>query len=61
MFRSVLRPEADLTRLRVLDERSHEEAVGSGGLLKYWFGEGNARGENLATCKCGCFFSVYIS
>lgn len=51
MFRSVLRPEADLTRLRVLDERSHEEAVDSGGLLKYWFGEGNARGENLATCK----------
>ncbi|KAL4809647.1 hypothetical protein BDV18DRAFT_132514 [Aspergillus unguis] len=49
-FRSVLKPTADPERLHLLDERSHAEAVQSGGLLKYWFGVKNERRENLATC-----------
>ncbi|KAL4930182.1 uncharacterized protein BDV17DRAFT_260095 [Aspergillus undulatus] len=49
-FRSILRANADGDRLHLLDERSHAEAVKSGGLLKYWFGSKNERRENLATC-----------
>ncbi|KAL4969085.1 uncharacterized protein BDV14DRAFT_166269 [Aspergillus stella-maris] len=49
-FRSILRADADGDRLHLLDERSHAEAVKSGGLLKYWFGSKNERRENLATC-----------
>ncbi|KAL2858391.1 hypothetical protein BJX68DRAFT_262916 [Aspergillus pseudodeflectus] len=49
-FRSILNADADGDRLHLLDERSHAEAVTSGGLLKYWFGSKNARRENLATC-----------
>ncbi|KAL2832105.1 hypothetical protein BDW59DRAFT_157567 [Aspergillus cavernicola] len=49
-FRSILREDADPERLHLLDERSHAEAVASGGLLKYWFGVKNERRENLATC-----------
>ncbi|KAL4779514.1 hypothetical protein BJX76DRAFT_76523 [Aspergillus varians] len=49
-FRSVLRADANGDRLSLLDERSHAEAVASGGLLKYWFGAKNERRENLATC-----------
>jgi hypothetical protein len=49
-FRSILNADADGDRLHLLDERSHAEAVASGGLLKYWFGSKNARRENLATC-----------
>ncbi|KAL4813711.1 hypothetical protein BDW67DRAFT_187470 [Aspergillus spinulosporus] len=50
VFRSVLQADADGDRLHLLDERSHAEAVSSGGLLKYWFGVKNGRRENLATC-----------
>lgn len=49
-FRSILRADADPDRLHLLDERSHAEAVASGGLLKYWFGSKNEKRENLATC-----------
>ncbi|KAL3460685.1 hypothetical protein BJX64DRAFT_290001 [Aspergillus heterothallicus] len=49
-FRSILTADADGDRLSLLDERSHAEAVASGGLLKYWFGSKNAKRENLATC-----------
>jgi hypothetical protein len=51
VFRSTLLEGADADRLHELDARSHQEAVASGGLLKYWFGTKNARRENLATCK----------
>ncbi|KAL6239793.1 hypothetical protein BDW75DRAFT_236054 [Aspergillus navahoensis] len=50
VFRSILQADADGDRLHLLDERSHAEAVSSGGLLKYWFGIKNGRRENLATC-----------
>jgi hypothetical protein len=61
VFRSVLQANADGDRLLLLDERSHAEAVSSGGLLKYWFGVKNGRRENLATCMLSrllflCFF-----
>ena len=41
----------DREKLFVLDKNSHAEAVRSGGLLKYWYGEPDAEGANLATCK----------
>ncbi|KAL4976762.1 hypothetical protein BDW66DRAFT_47253 [Aspergillus desertorum] len=50
VFRSILQADAEGDRLHLLDERSHAEAVSSGGLLKYWFGVRNGRRENLATC-----------
>jgi hypothetical protein len=60
VFRSRLRAGADGEWLHVLDERSHEEACASGGLLKYWFGVADWRGDNLATCRCAsvCLFRV---
>ncbi|GIK02788.1 hypothetical protein Aspvir_006849 [Aspergillus viridinutans] len=50
VFRSTLLAGADVDRMHELDARSHQEAIASGGLLKYWFGTTNARRENLATC-----------
>jgi hypothetical protein len=50
VFRSVRRPEADLELLREHDERAHEEALESGGLLRYFKGEANERGECLSFC-----------
>ncbi|KAL1649428.1 hypothetical protein SLS58_001483 [Diplodia intermedia] len=49
-FRSVLKDGIDTERLGLLDEKSHEEAVESGGLLKYWFGVPDGERRNLATC-----------
>jgi hypothetical protein len=49
-FRSQLFPDADLPRLHDLDAHSHQEAMASGGLLKYWFGSKNQSHQNLATC-----------
>jgi hypothetical protein len=63
IFRSKLQRNADRKRLGELDQKSHEEACASGGLLKYWFGscdddvEGGRR--NLATCK-GHVRSVFL-
>ena len=51
-FRSKIRPTTDRSHLGALDEASHLEATKGGGLLKYWFGEPDAAGRNLATCKC---------
>ncbi|WPH00785.1 Hypothetical protein R9X50_00361500 [Acrodontium crateriforme] len=50
IFRSKLRSDADRDRLGVLDQKSHEEACASGGLLKYWFGSTDGERNNLATC-----------
>lgn len=50
-FRSVLKDGIDSERLGLLDQKSHEEAVASGGLLKYWFGVPDGERRNLATCE----------
>ncbi|KAJ9113980.1 hypothetical protein QFC22_005798 [Naganishia vaughanmartiniae] len=36
--------------LYAADREAHEEAVRSGGLLMYWYGEPDAQGHNVATC-----------
>ena len=50
VFRSVRRPDADLALLREYDDRAYEEALGSGGLLQYFKGHANERGECLSFC-----------
>jgi hypothetical protein len=49
-FRSVRRPSADLELLREHDDRAYEQALQSGGLLRYFKGEANERGECLSFC-----------
>jgi hypothetical protein len=49
-FRSQLKPDADGERLFELDAFSHQEAMASGGLLKYWYGAKDQDRRNLATC-----------
>lgn len=49
-FRSVRRPDADLVLLREHDDRAYEEALEAGGLLKYFKGQANERGECLSFC-----------
>ena len=49
-FRSVWQLEADFDLLRELDDRAHEEALKSGGLLRYFKGQANERGECLSFC-----------
>jgi len=49
-FRSVRRPSADLDLLREHDDRAYEKALESGGLLRYFKGEANERGECLSFC-----------
>jgi len=51
VFRSQVLASTDPTHLAVLDERSHAEAMNSGGLLKYWFGIPDGGHRNLATCE----------
>lgn len=51
VFRSKLRVDANRARLHELDQKSHEEACASGGLLKYWFGSCDPARRNLATCE----------
>ena len=51
IFRSTLAPSTNYLLLGEMDERAHAEATESGGLLKYWFGEPDAHGRNLATCR----------
>ena len=51
VFRSRIPPTTSRAHLGQLDELSHVEATKSGGLLKYWFGEPDTEGRNLATCK----------
>jgi hypothetical protein len=50
-FRSILLPGVDNDHLHALDAYSHQEAVSSGGLLKYWFGTKDGERRNLATCE----------
>src|ERR687894_1721619 len=50
VFRSVRRPDADLDLLREHDDRAYEEALRSGGLLKYFKGHANELGECLSFC-----------
>ena len=50
VFRSARRSTADLTLLREYDDRAYEEALASGGLLKYFKGHANERGECLSFC-----------
>jgi hypothetical protein len=50
VFRSLRRPEADLDLLREHDDRAYEEALISGGLLRYFKGHPNERGECLSFC-----------
>lgn len=50
-FRSVRRLASASLSLYQADRLSHEEAVTSGGLILYWYGQPDAQtGENLATC-----------
>src|SRR5215218_664047 len=50
VFRSVWQPEADLDLLREHDDRAYEEALASGGLLRYFKGHANERDECLSFC-----------
>ena len=50
LFRSVWQPEADLDLLREHDDRAFEEALASGGLLRYFKGNANEQGECLSFC-----------
>jgi hypothetical protein len=50
VFRSVRRPSADLELLREHDDRAYEKALESGGLLRYFKGEANERGDSLSFC-----------
>src|SRR5918994_1652260 len=50
VFRSVRRPKADLDLLREHDDRAYAEALESGGLLHYFKGQANERGECLSFC-----------
>jgi hypothetical protein len=50
VFRSVRRPSVDLELLREHDDRAYEKALESGGLLRYFKGEANERGECLSFC-----------
>src|SRR5215208_3676635 len=50
VFRSVRRPDADLVLLREHDDRAYEEALSSGGLLRYFKGHANEQGECLSFC-----------
>jgi hypothetical protein len=50
-FRSRQFPSVDGQRVHELDAHSHQEALASGGLLKYWFGKKDENHQNFATCK----------
>jgi hypothetical protein len=46
----VRQPDADLALLREHDDRAYEEALRSGGLLRYFKGHANDQGECLSFC-----------
>src|SRR5918993_5040445 len=50
VFRSVRLANADLDLLYEHDDRAYENALESGGLLRYFKGEANERGECLSFC-----------
>ncbi|KAI7882605.1 hypothetical protein K492DRAFT_206059 [Lichtheimia hyalospora FSU 10163] len=49
-FRSVRKADADSKALYDADARAHREAIHSGGLLQYWYGDLNEHRECLAMC-----------
>ncbi|KAI8143262.1 hypothetical protein BJV82DRAFT_515429 [Fennellomyces sp. T-0311] len=49
-FRSVRKADADHALLFEADARAQQEAINSGGLLKYWYGDLNEHRECLAMC-----------
>ncbi|KAI8074495.1 hypothetical protein BC940DRAFT_249211 [Gongronella butleri] len=49
-FRSVRKAQADNQLLFEADAKAQEEAIHSGGLLKYWYGDLNHHRECLAMC-----------
>ncbi|TGJ80668.1 hypothetical protein E0Z10_g8100 [Xylaria hypoxylon] len=49
-FRSQIPPTTVYEDLGTLDKAAHAEAIASGGFLKYWFGNPDKNGKNLATC-----------
>ncbi|KAI0485025.1 hypothetical protein GGR56DRAFT_55548 [Xylariaceae sp. FL0804] len=50
VFRSRIPPTTVYAELGALDKAAHAEAMASGGFLKYWFGDPDRDGRNLATC-----------
>jgi hypothetical protein len=50
VFRSVRRPDADLDLLRWFDDLAYAEALGSGGLLRYFKGDADELGHCLSFC-----------
>ncbi|KAF9071689.1 hypothetical protein BDP27DRAFT_1382340 [Rhodocollybia butyracea] len=51
VFRSKRKAGSDGDSLYEADKKAHEEAVGNGGLILYWYGIPNQQsGMNLATC-----------
>ncbi|KAJ9113979.1 hypothetical protein QFC22_005797 [Naganishia vaughanmartiniae] len=49
LFSHLDKPSA-ASALYAADREAHEEAVHSGGLLMYWYGEPDSQGNNVATC-----------
>jgi hypothetical protein len=49
-FRSLRQPDVDLDLLSEHDDRAYEEALESGGLLRYFTGHANEWGECLSFC-----------
>jgi hypothetical protein len=50
VFRSLRRPDVDLDLLGERDDRAYEEALESGGLIRYFKGQANEWGECLSFC-----------
>ena len=50
VFRSIRRPSADLDLLREHDDRAYEDALESGGLLRYFKGDANEQRACLSFC-----------
>ncbi|KAL8919627.1 MAG: hypothetical protein Q9172_004904 [Xanthocarpia lactea] len=50
IFRSQIPRSTSRSDLAALDIKAHEEAMAGNGLLKYWFGNPDEEGRNLATC-----------
>lgn len=61
VFRSTLAPTTNYLRLGDMDEVAHAEATKSGGLLKYWFGEPDLHGRNLATCMIALAVPILLT
>ncbi|KAL9607643.1 MAG: hypothetical protein Q9204_009308, partial [Flavoplaca sp. TL-2023a] len=49
VFRSQIPPSTSRSELAAFDRKAHEEAMAGNGVLKYWFGNPDAEGRNVAT------------